>query len=110
MLKRHQILLTDWLEDYIRFLSENYDVSFSEVIRGILSLQFIQMISILFPRYKSDLSSKEIARLLKKAVRKKEDQEELHRLISQIYFSAHKAIEYRLKHVKKLKKGHRYNV
>jgi len=33
VLKRYQVLLSDWLEDYIKFLSDKYDVSTSELIR-----------------------------------------------------------------------------
>ena len=39
MLKRHQILLNDWLVEYIKNCSDRYDISFSEVIRLTLCVE-----------------------------------------------------------------------
>ncbi len=36
MLKRYQVLLPDWLEDYVKLLADKYDLSFSEIIRTII--------------------------------------------------------------------------
>jgi len=104
MLKRHQVLLTDWLTDYIRFLSEKYDVSFSEVIRVSLSIFFTEMVSRLYPKYKFPLSKKEMVALFNEVAGKKMSEEEVHRLISKAYFEARKAIEYRISQDKKNKK------
>ena len=104
MLKRQQVLLSDWLVDYIKFLSEKFDLSFSEVIRGTLSLQFLNTISTLYPKHKPALSNNEISKILLSASKKKQTEEELRRLISKIYFEARKAIEFRLAAARKEKK------
>ena len=105
MLKRHQVLLTDWLSNYIRFLSEKYDVSFSEVIRISLCIFFTQMVSQFYPKYKFPLTKKETNNLFYKVANKKIPEEEVHRLISKAYFEARKAIEYRMSQDKKSKKS-----
>jgi len=104
MLKRHQVLLTDWLTDYIKNLSKKYDVSFSEVIRVVLCLFFGEIISSFHPKYKFPFKKKEIVSTLNKIVNKKMSEEEIHRIISQVYFEARKAIEYRLNNDRKIKK------
>jgi hypothetical protein len=44
MLKRCQILLTDWQQEYIRDTAQRYDLSFSEVTRIFLSEGFLYII------------------------------------------------------------------
>lgn len=104
MLKRQQVLLTDWLVDYIKFISEKYDVSFSEIIRITLCLQLGRLISLIFPKHKFDISEQEFIKILKRAEKRKRTEEEQHRLISRIYFEARKTIESRLHEMKKIKK------
>lgn len=57
MLKRYQVLLPDWMEDYIKFLVERHDVSFSEIIRAELCFSFLNTIIKLCPEYKSGITS-----------------------------------------------------
>ncbi|MGD8537018.1 MAG: hypothetical protein PVF66_14315 [Candidatus Aminicenantes bacterium] len=104
MLKRYQVLLPDWLEEYIKFLADRYDLSFSEVIRGELCVAILNMVPHLFPELKSEMSGKEIASLVKKNLEEEMEQEESHRLLSKLYFEARKAVEYRLSREKKQKK------
>jgi len=101
MLKRYQIILEDWLNEYIRFLAEEYDFSYSEVIRIGLSLEFIDTIVRLYPNYRPDITKADIAKLLNRLVVDKISKEEAHRLLSKIYFEARKAIEYRMEKTKK---------
>ncbi|UCC95219.1 MAG: hypothetical protein JSW40_00295 [Candidatus Omnitrophota bacterium] len=105
MLKRHQVLLTDWLTEYIKFLAEKYDVSFSEVIRISLSMYFMEMICLLHPKYKFPIAKKEMVRIFNQIAAKRLPEEAKHKLISQLYFEARKAIEFRLVQEKKCKKN-----
>lgn len=41
MLKRYQVLLPDWMEEYIKYLVDKYDLSFSEVIRGEICIAIL---------------------------------------------------------------------
>jgi len=96
MLTRQQVLIEDWLVEYLKLLSEHYDLSFSEIIRIGLCAQFTRMISLLYPGKKFDINEKDFLDLLLKAHSDKKLHEELHKYISKIYFEARKAVEYRM--------------
>ena len=104
MLKRYQVLLPDWLEDYIKFLVEKYDLSFSEVIRAELCIAILNMVPRLFPNLKTEISGEDIAELVKKNLELEMDRGESHSIMSKIYFEARKAVEYRLAQEKKKEK------
>ncbi|RKY31417.1 MAG: hypothetical protein DRP74_04955 [Candidatus Omnitrophota bacterium] len=96
MLKRYQVLLSDWIADYIKFCAEKYDWSFSEALRLILSVEIVSWVSSVYPEYKPKFDSKELAKMgkdyMKRAPGKLE--EEFHKWISLIYFEARKATEF----------------
>ncbi|NIO19800.1 MAG: hypothetical protein GTN76_03430 [Candidatus Aenigmarchaeota archaeon] len=104
MLKRYQVLLPDWLDDYIKFLVDKYDLSFSEVIRMELCIAILNMVPHLFPELKPDMSGKDISNYVKQNLEAELEQEEIHRLMSKVYFEARKAVEYRLAREKKKQK------
>ena len=104
MLLRQQVLLEDWLVEYLKFLSERFDLSFSEVIRIGLCAQFDEMISLAFPKIKSKINKKEFLRRLMLSEKSKESREELLKYISMIYFEARKTIEARMATEKKKKR------
>ncbi len=103
MLKRHQVLLTEWLAEYIWYIAEKYDLSFSEVIRMMLSIQFLRMIIEISPHYKSSVKQKEMIKTIKHITSHKMDEEIMHRLLSKLYFEARKAVEFRLTELGKQK-------
>ena len=96
MLKRVQVLLDDWQEEYIKDAAERYDVSFSEAVRIFLSEGFLYIIPLLHPEYKSGITGKELALMTKKSGNPKTSEEERYNLVSKLYFEARKAVEYRL--------------
>ncbi len=100
MLKRYQVLLTDWLGDYVKFLSEKYDLSFSEIIRLIVCSFTCCITTKLYPKFKCDINEKTILDEFKK-INKKDGVEDAHKLISKIYFEARKATEFRMQKEKK---------
>lgn len=95
MKKKFQVVVPDWLEDYLNFLVERYDLNISEVIRLEICFAILAMTEKLFPEYKSNLSTEKITELPRT---KTEDieREQLMRILSKIYFEARKAAEYRL--------------
>ena len=103
MLKRYQVLLPDWLEDYHKFLVERYDLSFSEVLRIALCIEVLTMVPLLYPSYKPGINPETISKLIKRKLIEEIDQDEMHRFMSKIYFEARKAVEYRLAQEKKKK-------
>ncbi len=103
MLKRYQVLLPDWLEDYTRHLADRYKLSFSEIIRIQICFSILSAVSSFYPDYKPGASIQEISKLAKENIESNLGREELERLISKLYFETRKAVEYRLKKEKKAK-------
>jgi len=104
MLKRCQVLLTDWQEEYLKNTAERYGQSFSEVIRIFLSEGFLYMIPLLHPEYKPAIGGKELVAMTRKAGNSSTSKEERHKLISKLFFEARKTVEYRLSKVERGKK------
>ena len=101
MLKRQQVLITDWQADYIRDVAKIYDLSFSEIVRIFLSLGFVYVLSSNSPRYKTIIDNKGIKRMIKYAAKHNSSLNEIHSMISKVYFEARKAVEFRTKHRRK---------
>jgi hypothetical protein len=95
MLKRYQVLLPDWLEDYLKWGVNQYGVSFSEIIRLEICFSVLAMIEELHPEYKPNLSMKDILSVARSSNKTKVKKEDINRLASRIYFETRKAIEYR---------------
>ena len=104
MLKRYQVLLNDWLADYIKLLSEKYDASFSEVIRLSLCMEYAYTISLRYPEYTTKLNHKRVINEMNELIKSERFLEENHKIISRTYFEARKAIEFALEKERKPKK------
>jgi hypothetical protein len=108
MLKRNQVLLNDWLVDFIKYRADKYDISFSESIRVSLCMYFSTMIAAQESEFKPDIDIKKLSDLIEKYENTPQAEEERHKVISKAYFEARKAIEYYMKkeskRVKKEKK------
>ena len=102
--KKYQVLLSKWMEDYLKFIAERYDLNFSSAIRVYMCLGFLYALSYTQPDYKINLPLDELFRLSKKANKDELQEEEVHQLLSKIIFEARKAVEYRLIKEKKQKK------
>ena len=94
MLKRYQVLLPEWLEEHVRYISDRFDLSFSEVIRGEICFATLVAIRLLHPEYKPDMTPDEIISQTKKVEKDELKREDLHRHLSKLYFETRKAIEY----------------
>jgi len=97
MLERKQLLINDWLVEYINDISEEYDISFSEIVRLSLCLQFIDLIKKIFPSYKPKVANAQLVEFIQQRNKGKLDYELFHRFMSSVYFEARKAIEFRAK-------------
>lgn len=105
MLKRYQVLLNDWMADYIKFISEQYDWSFSEALRLVVSVEIIGWVSAMYPKNRSKLTEKELVARSKKWLKKPDTlEEEFHKAISTIYFEARKSVEFYIAQETKKKK------
>jgi len=103
MLKRYQVLLPEWLEEYVKIMANKHDLSFSEIIRAELCFSVLSVINHLYPEYKPGLNLEEILNKIKFEIPDAE-REDIHRIISKIYFETRKAVEYRMNKEKKSKK------
>lgn len=98
MSKKFQVVLPDWMEEYLKDLSARYDLTISEILRLELSLAFICFVNHFFPEYEGpsfeDLgipTAKNVPTL------EKLDRERMHKVLSRIYFEARKSIDYHMK-------------
>ena len=94
MLKRHQVLLDDWMVEHIKKIAEKYDLSFSETIRGALCLTYIHLIIKDYPSCKIDLRGVYERSSLKGGNFQKVGRGQFHRDMSKLYFEAQKAIDF----------------
>jgi len=95
MLKRYQVLLPDWLEDYLKWGVERSKVSFSEIIRLEVCLGVLATIAELHPEYKPGIELKDILSAIKSYAKQKPSKDKVSNFLSTIYFETRKAIEYR---------------
>ena len=102
--KRYQVLLSEWMEDYLKFIIDRYDLNFSSAIRVHMCVGILYIISHLEPEYQIDLSSEDLIAFSKKARKGEMTEEKGHQLFSKIIFETRKAVEHRLKKEKKEKK------
>jgi hypothetical protein len=96
MLKKYQVLIPVWLEDYIKYLAERYDLSFSEIIRAEICYAILCHVSHFFPEFKSGITPDDILGMFIPQEGGDLEREELLRILSKIYFETRKAVEYRL--------------
>ena len=96
MLKRYQVLLSDWIEDYIKFVARKYDLSSSAAIRIHIALGILYVRTIVHPEYKLNFGDKEFKELSKKAAKGELDEAEVHHWMSRILFETRKLVELRL--------------
>ena len=100
MLKRYQVLISNWMEDYIKLVAEKYDISASAVIRVHLSIAILYVIPALHPGYKPNLANKELRELAKEAAKGEMKEAEANKMMSKILFEARKAVELRFSKAK----------
>ena len=105
MLKRYQVLIPDWLEDYLKEVSKAYDMNFSETIRSEVCIAIILSIQTLFPEFELDFSFAELFDVSKGKSPFKVDREVIQKGLSKLYFEARKAAEYRTKMLKENSKS-----
>jgi len=105
MLKRYQVLLNDWMADYIKFLAERYDWSFSETLRLVVAVEIIGWVSANYPKSELKISNKDLVKRHSEYLKKsKTTEEEFHKAMSTIYFEARKAVEFYIAQETKKKK------
>ena len=95
MQKRYQVLIPDWLEDYIKWGVKKFGLSFSELIRLEICQAVIFYVSGRYPEYTPGFTLKDFLNGVDRFESGKMNSEDMDKSISTIYFEARKAIEYR---------------
>ena len=94
MLRRCQVLLTDWLEEHMKLIAKRADISFSEMIRIMLCYGVLRTAPEVFPECKTKVDKKLLTNLTREATNLKTQLERKYQLASRLYFETRKLIEY----------------
>jgi hypothetical protein len=101
-LRRKQVMITGWLDDFIKMVSQKYDISYSEVLRLCTSYFFAITLAAVNPkRYKMSITPQKIALVLKQRETDKRGFEESRKLMADIYWETKKILELRTEELKK---------
>jgi hypothetical protein len=84
------------MEDYLKFITDRYDLNFSSAIRIHMCLGILYAISGVDPDYKVDLRTEDLLEFSRQAGMDKAVEEKGHQLFSKIIFETRKAVEHRL--------------
>ncbi|MBD3415245.1 MAG: hypothetical protein GF421_12555 [Candidatus Aminicenantes bacterium] len=101
MSKKFQVVLPDWLANYIEKTADIYSINLSEVIRLQICIEIITAVSKYYPDYEPGM---DMEALYKNGIEYSHDdsgREHMFKMISKIYFEARKAVEYRMRKEKK---------
>ncbi len=63
--RKYRVPLCGWMEDYLKFITERYDLNFSSAIRVHMCLGFLYTLSTIQPDYKMDLPKDKLLKLSK---------------------------------------------
>ena len=102
MTKKFQVILPNWLADYIEIIAEAYELNISEALRVEISLGILAATQQFFPEYEQKASLAEIFKQNQDTKPKDIDREQFHKNISKIFFETRKAVEFRVEKLKKL--------
>lgn len=103
-MKKHQVFLPEWLDDYIKRVAEYLELSISEVLRLELCFGVLSSVTSFYSEYKPEISANDFIENIKQHQKAELEREDLLRLFSKIYFETRKAIEYLDKQEKSNKK------
>lgn len=98
MSKKFQVVLPDWMEEYLEALSKRFDLTISEIMRLELSLAFICFVNHYFPEYDGpSFGDLGIPIANESPSLENIDRERMHKILSRFYFEARKSIDYHMK-------------
>lgn len=89
--------MPDWLEEFVNFLSEKYDINTSEAIRLEMCMGIICTVNHLNPDSKLGITPEDIQEEIIKDMKSVTDRDKFLKLLSKIYFEARKGVEIRMK-------------
>ena len=104
MLRRKQVMMTDWLDDMVKFIAKSYDLSYSEFVRIAVGYHIAEVMAAKKPGCKLTITPKKIAYITDKYDADKSSLEENRQLIADIYFQTKRIITNYMKDMKKKKR------
>ncbi len=102
MPKKYQVILQDWMADYLEITAEEYELTISEVLRLEICFGILSATQQFFPEYEQKASIAENFKKFRDIKPKDIDREQFHKNISKILFETRKAVEFRMEKLKKL--------
>ena len=93
MLKRHQVLLTDWQTEHLKLIARRNDLSFSEMIRVVLCEGLLCSAGAIHPELKGKINKEKLEKIVVEGASAKTSVERKHQLVSDLYFEARKITE-----------------
>jgi hypothetical protein len=102
MSKKYQVILPNWLADYIEIISEAYELTISEVLRLEICFGILSATQQFFPEYEQKALLAKIFKQHQDTKPKDIDREQFHKNISKIFFETRKAVEFRMEKLKKI--------
>jgi len=94
MLKRHQVLLTEWQTEHLKKMAKRNDLSFSEMVRILLCEGLLRAGMIVCPEYAKNVDTKKLDNLAREGTDIKTDTGRRHRIVSELYFEARKITDH----------------
>lgn len=105
MLRRKQIMMSDWLDDFIQEICKKYNVSYSEAVRVMLSYGFAQVLCKIYPEYNFSIDADRMASASRELNDGKIDIEANQKLTADIYFEARRILDDCVKKMKASQKS-----
>ena len=99
-MKAYQVLLPHWLENHVKNRAELLDMSISETLRIQICVAVLSFHHVQFPEYETKMTVKCLSEILRMCLTKTIPRDEIHQLMSEIYYETRKALEYRYKNDK----------
>ncbi len=93
MLKRHQVLLTDWQTDHLKTIAKRNDLSFSEMIRVVLCEGLLHTALTLHPECRDKTIKDKLERIAREGHDLETTPVKKQQLISELYFETRKLTE-----------------
>jgi len=106
MPKKYQVILPDWMADYLEQIAETYELTISEILRLEICFGILSATQQFFPEYEQKSSLTEIFKQHQDTKPKDIDRELFHKNISKIFFETRKAVEFRMEKCKKIQLEH----
>jgi len=108
MLRRKQVLVSDWLDDFVNYVSKRYDISYSEVIRVSVAYMLTGILAGADSKYEMTVTWEDLAQVLQKSWENEGDLENTRKVISDVYWDAKKILSDRMAKIKSNPKNEIY--